>query len=222
MKTNNLCEKNMTRRFGVENSDAYWIERNKQGRNQERRLHKFILEIINQIAPCNGTVLDCGTGSGHVFRLCMKKYRVYGIEQSAEAIKGYDFPTANIKQYDLNNGIPDFGVMFDIVVISMVLHWLNDPAAFLKKAKEKLTPGGRLLVVVPNITYYRFRIAFLLGRFPPISLSHKNFQVPREVEQMFDDTGFQIERRLSPKKSFMAWLFPAVFSSDLVYVLKAR
>jgi 2-polyprenyl-3-methyl-5-hydroxy-6-metoxy-1,4-benzoquinol methylase len=217
-----IMQDSKMRSFGVDNSDAYWIERNKQGRNQERRLHRFLFDTIGQISPLNGTILDCGTGSGHVFRLCMEKYRVYGIEQSAEAIKGYDFPAVNIKQHDLNNGIPDFGTQFDVIVISMVLHWLNNPAAFLKQAKEKLTSDGRLLVVVPNITYYRFRIAYLLGQFPPISLSHKNFQVPREVEQMFDNTGFQIERRLSPKRSFAVRFLPAVFSSDLVYVLKPR
>jgi SAM-dependent methyltransferase len=191
-----IMQDSKMRSFGVDNSDAYWIERNKQGRNQERRLHRFLFDTIGQISPLNGTI--------------------------PEAIKGDDFPAVNIKQHDLNNGIPDFGTQFDVIVISMVLHWLNNPAAFLKQAKEKLTSDGRLLVVVPNITYYRFRIAYLLGQFPPISLSHKNFQVPREVEQMFDNTGFQIERRLSPKRSFAVRFLPAVFSSDLVYVLKPR
>lgn len=76
----------------------------------------------------------------------------------------------------------------------MVLHWLNDPAAFLRNIKKCLAPHSRVIVVIPNITYYRFRIAYCFGKFPPISLSHKNFQVPREVEDLFVATDYKVEK----------------------------
>ena len=133
----------------------------------------------------------------------------------------YDFSMDDIHLADLNEGIPDLGIEFDTIMASMVLHWLSEPHEFLRQAKDMLSPAGRLIVVVPNITYYRQRIAYLFGKFPPISLSHKNFQVPAEVEQMFRDVGLEIQRRLTPKKYLKAKLWPTVFATDIVYILKA-
>lgn len=208
------------RRFGVDEVDEYWLRRHEQERAGERRLHRFLKDIVDEIVDEGGNILDCGVGSGHVFRLCMEKHQVYGVELSSEAIAKYEFPTDNIKQADLNNGIPDFGVKFDIIIVSMVLHWLDDPWKFLCQAKTRLSQQGYLLVVIPNITFYRYRIAYLFGKFPPISLSHKNFQVPAEAEDMFHKAGLSIKKRLSPRKSIRAKLSPTLFSTDMVYVLK--
>ncbi len=209
------------RKFGVENSDNYWQERKDRGRITERRLHRFLSRLVDEAAPKQGgKVLDCGMGAGHVFRLCMEKHEAYGVEMSAEAISLYDFPAENIRQADLNDGIPQFETAFDAIVCSMVLHWLDEPLAFLNQARTMLTETGRLIVVIPNITYYKFRLAYLFGKFPPISLSHKNFQVPAEVEQLFAEAALEIEKRTSPKKALKAKLLPTVFSADIVYVLK--
>jgi 2-polyprenyl-3-methyl-5-hydroxy-6-metoxy-1,4-benzoquinol methylase len=208
------------RKFGVGNSDEYWLQRREESRVSERRLHRFLSSLVDEMFPCKVKVLDCGVGSGHVFRLCSEKHETYGVELSAEAIAMCDFPTNNIKQADLNNGIPQFGVKFDVIIASMVLHWLDKPQEFLRQVKDNLSPQGRLIAVAPNITFYRYRIGYLFGRFPPISLSHKNFQTPAEVEQMFEAAGLQIERRLSPRKAIRARLWPTFFSTDIVYVLK--
>jgi len=208
------------RQFGVDDPDGYWRERQERNRVTERRLHRFLPERVDLIVPAGGNVLDCGVGPGHVFRLCREKHETYGVEISSEAIEMYDFPTDNIRQADLNDGIPDFGVKFDAIIISMVLHWLVNPGEFLSQAKAKLSEHGRLLVVIPNITNYHYRIKYLFGIFPPISSSHKNFQTPTEVEQMFSRAGYEIEKKLSPKKKVRSWLWPNLFSSDIVYILK--
>jgi SAM-dependent methyltransferase len=208
------------RKFGVENPDEYWLHRQDGDRVSERRLHRFLSALVDEMFPRRVRVLDCGVGSGHVFRLCSEKHETYGVELSAEAIAMCTFPTNNIKQADLNNGIPEFGVRFDVIIASMVLHWLADPHKFLCQAKDNLSPQGCLLVVIPNIIFYRYRIAYLFGRFPPISLSHKNFQTPAEVEQMFEKAGLKIEKRLSPRNVIRAKLWPTFFSSDIVYALK--
>ncbi|MCK5232722.1 MAG: class I SAM-dependent methyltransferase [Desulfobulbaceae bacterium] len=208
------------RKFGVDDPDEYWKWRKDIKRTTERRLHRFLKKQIDAIVPKGGRVLDCGMGAGHVFRLCLKEYETFGVEMSSEAIAMYDFPTDNVKQADLNQGIPDFNVKFDAIVISMILHWMDDPLKFLIKIQKKLTPKGRLLVVIPNITYYRYRIGFLFGKFPPISLSHKNFQVPPESEEMFKRAGLIIEKILTSKTSLKARLWPRLFATGIIYVLK--
>ena len=208
------------REFGVGNPDEYWLHRQEKDRVSERRLHRFLRALVDEMFSHKARVLDCGVGSGHVFRLCSEKHETYGVELSAEAIAMCDFPTNNIKQADLNNGIPQFGVRFDVIIASMVLHWLDKPHEFLCQVKDNLSPQGRLIAVIPNITFYRYRIAYLFGHFPPISLSHKNFQTAAEVEQMFETAGLKIEKRLSPRRTIRAKLWPTFFSTDIVYVLK--
>jgi SAM-dependent methyltransferase len=209
------------RKFGVKDADAYWQGRKAEDRTRERRLHRFLSNLTDRlVGGPGGRILDCGVGSGHVLRLCAQRHHVYGVELSGEAIAMSGLPADRIKQADLNEGIPDFGMRFDVVLASMLLHWLDDPSAFLCQARELLTEQGRLIVVAPNITYYRHRVAFLFGRFPPISLSHKNFQVPAETEQMFRATGLAIEEKRSPRSSWLARLAPTVFSGEIVYVLK--
>lgn len=209
------------RKFGVENPDAYWQQRKDQNRVAEGRLHRFISDLVDKIAPeRGGNVLDCGVGSGRVLRLCAQKHDVYGVEVSAEAIAMCDSPQENIKQADLNEGIPEFGVKFDVIVASMILHWLDDPLAFLCQARQMLSERGCVLAAIPNITYYRYRLGYLFGKFPPISLSHKNFQAPAEAQTMFAKAGYEVKKRLSPKRSIGAMLLPTLFSQNIVYVLR--
>ena len=206
------------RKFGVDDPDQYWRERVANSRASEKRIHRFIFEQIQSLFPPGAAVLDCGVGDGHVFRLCREHYQTYGVEFSQEAIDRYEFPTNTISRFDLNGGIP-FDKQFDAIVISMVLHWLDQPQQFLQNAARHLSPRGRLLVVIPNVTNYHYRIGFLFGKFPPISPSHKNIQTPAEAESMFRAAGYHIEKRLSPKPGLRAKLWPTLFSADILYIL---
>ena len=213
-------EESGARKFGVDDPDEYWRERVKAGRNKEHRLHRLITSLIDARFPEGGRVLDCGVGDAHVFRLCRERHKTYGVEFSKEAISAYEFPTDTIAHADLNHGIPEFGgVRFDAIVLSMVLHWLDDPAGFLKGARKHLTPRGRLVVAVPNVAYYGYRIRFLFGEFPKISLSHKNVMTPPEVEELFRRAGYRIEEMKSTKSGLRNRLWPRFFGASLVYVL---
>ena len=208
------------RTFGVKDHDAYWQNRQRADDTKERPLHRFLAEIADEFAPHGAKVLDCGVGDGHTFRLCAKNHDVWGIELSSAAIALSGCPPEKIKQADLNDGIPDFGFRFNVIIVSHVMHWLSDPGLFLDRARERLTPGGKLVLLVPNITNYHHRIRFLFGQFPPVSPSHKNFQTPAELQRMARERGWNIVRLTTPKTSLRARLWPALFAADLVYVLE--
>jgi 2-polyprenyl-3-methyl-5-hydroxy-6-metoxy-1,4-benzoquinol methylase len=148
--------------------------------------------------------------------------RVYACDLSADVLAGYDFPLAGVKQLDLNQAFPDFGVRFDAIVASWLLHWLDDPGGFLAEAARHLSPGGKLIVNVPNITFLRYRLEFLRGKFPEISLSHRNFQTPTEIEAMISRGPLAIRRRTSPRLAPHRRWWPKLFSRDIVYVLAPR
>lgn len=210
------------RRFGVQDYDSYWVGRQQIGNTHETRLHRFLVELIGRLIPAGGRVLDLGVGPGHVFKGLSRSYETYGVEISSEAIGLYDFDTSRIAQADLNDGIPDFGVKFDAIIASMIIHHLDDPPAFLQQVQERLAPGGVFVPVIPNLCYGKFRIKYLLGQFPPISLAHKNFQTASEFERMVTKAGYQNLKRLTPKTSLHAKLWPSWFSQDLVYALQPQ
>ena len=207
------------RKFGVENFDNYWEDRAFKGRDHVRRVHRFLFKLLVEKVKERGRILDCGVGDGQLFRMCQKRFDVYGVEMAQEAIDKYQLPKDKVLRSDLNEGIPDFGEKFDAIVASKVLHWLDNPAEFLLDVKNSLKADGLFITVIPNITFYRYRLQFLFGKFPKISLSHKNFQVPREVVEMFSLGGFRVVKRLTTKTSLKARLFPLIFSLDIVYVL---
>lgn len=207
------------REFGVRDPNAYWRNRQTKHKIGERRVHKCLASLVDRLAEPGSHVLDCGAGEGHVSRRCSRRYRVHVAELSTEAIRGYDFPIESAHQVDLNDGMPDFSVLFQVIVASCILHWLDKPEAFLKQAESLLAPGGRLVVNIPNITHIKYRFQFLFGRFPEISPSHKNFQTPHEFEAMVRQCGFRIEQRVAPKPIPHVQLWPNLFSHALIYVL---
>jgi SAM-dependent methyltransferase len=210
------------RTFGWPDADAYWRNRQAGARSGERRIHRFLTSLATSIAPPGGTLLDCGAGEGHVLRLCQPRLRVFACDLSADVLAGYDFPLAGVKCLDLNRAFPDFGVQFDAIVASWLLHWLDDPEGFLAEAAKHLAPGGKLIVNVPNITFLRYRLEFLGGKFPQISLSHRNFQTPTEIEAMIGRGPLRIHRRTSPQSGPHRRWWPKLFSRDIVYVLAPR
>jgi len=60
---------------------------------------------------------------------------------------------------------------FDLVICTEVLEHLLWPQQFLKEAFRVLTPTGKLIVSVPNITSLSYRIAWLMGRVPSCAAS---------------------------------------------------
>ncbi|MEO2056208.1 MAG: methyltransferase domain-containing protein [Flavobacteriaceae bacterium] len=214
--------KHKIREFGIEDADHYWKDRKDSGRVAEKRIHHFIKELVDTVTNSDSTakILICGVGDGHEYRLCAENYQTWGVEMSQYAIDQYEFNNDTIVNADLNNGIPEFNENFDGIVVSMVLHWLDDPESFLKESKVKLTEHGKLIIVIPNITHYRYRLGFLAGHFPPISASHKNFQTPAEMEDMFNKAGYDIEKRAAVKPVLKARLYPTLFATEIGYILK--
>jgi SAM-dependent methyltransferase len=145
---------------------------------------------------------------------------MYGVEISDEAFSLYDFDASGIVKYDLNEGLPNFGERFDAIIAAHIIHHLEAPERYLAAVRRALAPGGVLVAAIPNIIYYRYRLGFLAGKFPPISLAHRNFQTPLEFEAMVTGSGFDVVSRTSAKRTLGGRFFPTFFSQDIVYVLR--
>jgi ArsR family transcriptional regulator len=98
------------------------------------------------------TIGDLGTGTGELAAtLAPFVARVVGIDRSEamlEAAAGRLEGAANVelRQGDLE-ALPVADGELDVAVLSLVLHYVVDPAGVLRDTLRALTPGGRLIVV---------------------------------------------------------------------------
>ena len=209
------------KKFGIDNYDRYWEKRCADKHYQFTEVHRTIIRIAKEIlGDKKARILDCGVGPGHVFKELSKFYDTFGIEISQKAFGLYNFNTDNIIVRDLNTGMPEFTEKIDLVIASRIIHHLNDPRLFIEQVKQILKEDGWFMGVIPNICYYRHRLKFLMGKFPPISGAHVNFQTGPDFQNMVTGAGFSLCKLTTPKHTIRAKLWPTVFSQDLIYVFK--
>ena len=97
-------------------------------------------------------VLDLGSGTGLLATsIAPFVRRVTGIDRSPEMLdaararargqSNVEFVEGDLAQLPLNDGA------FDLALLTLVLHYLPEPAAALREAARVLRPGGRLVIV---------------------------------------------------------------------------
>lgn len=95
---------------------------------------------------------DLGTGTGGMAALLAPFVgRVIGVDRSREMLDSArerlaDRPNAELRQGDLEELPLDDGCL-DLAVLSLVLHYVIDPAEVLAEVHRVVRPGGRVLIV---------------------------------------------------------------------------
>lgn len=118
-----------------------------------------------------GNVLDCGSGSGHernaTFGAVGPDALAYvGLEWSGEDVRSGQSHALDIRQADLNQPLPIESDSQDRIIAFSVLEHLLMPCSFLLECRRVLRPGGRLVILTPNISTYFTVLQVLLGRMP--------------------------------------------------------
>ncbi len=116
-------------------------------------------------------LLDIGCGNGNLlFNLRAKYKKLYGVEVSshrakiaAELLKDYK---SKIFKANIENGIPLERNVIDLVICSDVIEHIVDLHAAFCEINRMLKPGGRLMIITPNIAYFKRRLQLLFGKFP--------------------------------------------------------
>jgi SAM-dependent methyltransferase len=180
--------------------DLYWfLPEGKVGRLAEA-YRRFVLRdhlrfVKQAVANSDraGYVVDVGCGNGLLLSLLPYK-KILGLDMSPKAI------SVAWRQ----NGVP--GACADLVnaplprtscsVVTMfhVLEHLIDPAGFLQAAREILTPGGRLVVQVPNASCWQFMLFGEKWNGLDVPRHLFNFR-ERDLHGLLDFCGFEVMRR---------------------------
>lgn len=66
---------------------------------------------------------------------------------------------------DINKELPVFNQTFDCIVFSHILEHTYFPDKILLYFVQYLSPDGIIIIALPNVLFFKQRIAFLRGRF---------------------------------------------------------
>lgn len=119
------------------------------GSSEEVLGHEFgqMAERLRRFAPAGGTLLEIGCAYGYFLRAARSHWAVHGLEISADAVAechraGLDTVRQSAADREALAPLPPL----DAVVMLDVIEHLPDPAAVLAACREKLKPGGVLML----------------------------------------------------------------------------
>jgi SAM-dependent methyltransferase len=126
---------------------------------ERRRLERRLKQVWHRIdgmpavdrLPVEGKVLDVGAGTGGlVAELTQLGYDAVGLEPNPQAVE-----VALSRGIPVHEGTAEAAPFeessFDTVILSQVVEHLVDPIGALASLRRLVRPGGRLIVMTPNI-----------------------------------------------------------------------
>ncbi len=132
-----------------------------------RRFETSRIGTAERLLEGGRALLDVGCGDGALARRVADRFaRVHATDVSAAAIAEAQASAGAITfaVLDANAPLPFGDGEFDALVSLSTLQYLFDPEAFLAEAHRVLSPGGTLLIEVPNMAYLPQRLRLLAGR----------------------------------------------------------
>jgi SAM-dependent methyltransferase len=136
-----------------------WLWQNEIGRQEiSRAKFKPVFALLNRRQPAHGHLLDVGCGPGDfIAQAQLVGWQAYGIEVSPSQVK-----------FAQERGLPvslceDFlaytsDVHFQAIVFNHVLEHVPSPKSYLMQGFRLLSPGGILVIAVPNYACLSRRI----------------------------------------------------------------
>lgn len=127
--------------------------------------HNVILDHLGDVT--DKRVLDVGCGMGVIAReLARRGAIVTGIDYQRDPSWEIEQPSLEFIVADLEAGLPDGLVAeYDVIVAADILEHLRAPEQLLSSLIARLTPSGRLILSVPNISHWYPRVRIGAGRF---------------------------------------------------------
>ncbi|OAI09702.1 hypothetical protein A1332_05875 [Methylomonas methanica] len=146
-------------------------------------------EIVSGLKENGGACLDCGANSGYWFdrlasEIGLTPAQYHGIEWDNDSVNAAQLKQLNVQQGDLNKKLPFENDTFSCVFALSVLEHLLNGCHFLKETHRTLKPGGKLVLLTPNISTYFTATLILAGRMPS-SGPHPDSDMLMKSEEIF-------------------------------------
>lgn len=158
-----------------------------------KKVIKLIKEYTSKVEGLN--ILECGVANGGVAGLLSKEgANCFGVDVNPRKIDG-----VIIKQTDLNDNIPDFGIRFDVIFAGEVMKHLFNDSKFISKCREVLKPNGLLIITVPNLGFIANRLLMLFGKMPMFVYASYHYHIYNKkiIENLMRQEGYEIVKIIS-------------------------
>ncbi|MES1173869.1 MAG: bifunctional glycosyltransferase/class I SAM-dependent methyltransferase [Myxococcales bacterium] len=160
--------------------------------------HTQLLELVG---PPPARVLDVGCGQGELgYLLKQKGHHVTGVDWAPPK-----FQLDSFTQADIGAGLPkSISDTFDVVILADVLEHMPEPLKLLDDVRQRLNPGGSVLVSLPNAVHWSVRAQVASGRFDYankgiLDRGHLRFFTRASAARLFKDAGFEVRtQRTTP------------------------
>ena len=166
--------------------------------------------LMRKLMPSNAKVLDIGSGTGGTTKVINsgKENSVLCIEpdparSAAARQRGLEVVTAVFDE----NLARELG-KFDVVVMGDVLEHIANPFEILSNVRLVLSPGGKLLMSVPNVAHWTVRTRLMFGRFDYqesgiMDSTHLRWFTIKTLIALLESAGFTV---LSVNQSAGTWM----------------
>ena len=183
--------------------ENYWFlpDASAAGRMEERyrrlvlRDHVQFVSTALRASRAHGPILDAGCGGGLFLGMLRERgFRVLGLDNSDNAARIAWRQQGAPSVCAALDAAPFAPHTVACVTMFHVLEHLYDPRVYLRAAHELLVPDGRLIVQVPNLASWQFRI---FGRaWNGVDVPRHLFDFrSRDLERLLESCGFTIVRR---------------------------
>jgi SAM-dependent methyltransferase len=125
--------------------------------------YKVFLRLISDSCRLDSIVADIGCGDEEFLTCLMQRVRqIIGIDNREVQGTYHSYLKTDIEKELF---LPECSL--DVAASKFLLEHISDPVTFFKSIYAALRPGGKLVIMTPNIRYYPYAINYILSRFLP-------------------------------------------------------
>lgn len=200
----------------------------------KRTINMDIFNLVN----FGELVMDVGCFDGLLGEALLKEKGciVDGIDNCSNALqeaklKGYH----NTYEVDLNN-INSLLIekKYDKIIMADVLEHIIEPKILLNWARGHLREDGKILICIPNVAFFLYRLLLLFGKFEytegigTMDNTHLRFFTKKSFETLVSKCDYNIlssfaADTLSKKYFFIKWasrVIPTLFAYQIIFVIQ--
>lgn len=160
--------------------------------------------ILMRLIPRGSRVLELGCASGYLagYMEAALGCRVTGLEIDPAAVAIAAARCSEVHAADLDTpgvlAVAAASGPYDVLLAAAVLEHLRQPERVLTEARTLLKPGARVIVSLPNIAHWRYRVQLLLGRFDYtdygiMDRTHCHLYTVRTGRALLEQQGYPVE-----------------------------
>lgn len=182
----------------------------------------FYQKLIDLMGKDND-ILDVGSGNMEYTKMFAHTNNVTAIDLIDQEKRPYiDFKKANAENFKLDKD-------FDIILLNNLIEHVLDQKKVMINCDRHLRPGGRIILITPNPNYILRRFDFLLGKpLQEYNDQHLHLLSVSETKRLCGDSMLKVEKMIpvlsfgvSFLGDFLGRLWPSLFASNIIYVVKS-